>query len=451
MELTCQILVTNSLGVQDTAGTVTLAGGKLSYKAHSIKYGSLMKNLSQEQVLDKQGKPILDAKKKLERLPFQYCGSYLRAQMANNIQAATAKPKPAGPTVRIVVDDKAKQKEAEDSKKQKAKDNETPEEKQIRRLAKKLKKIHQKKAIKHLEDHIQDLKSGGPGSGRHKEWRTLPGGMSSYGFLRTHYQDKDDDSNKVTIEHDTNTGSVDITDKEGSRKFDTEPKAQKYLEEKGINHNFAKAYSYPEARAADKFRLSYSWASRLSAGGPGSGRHKEFGTAKNYKGQPILTAKQKIAVKYYKPANLSEQRLAHKGEMLVARALNGVHTNDSHPFDVIEVKNSGTKHAVEVKNFFSQPNEKIGLHLGYRDRAFPRVYMKADAIARKVAWANDNSHQPHTVVLDWRQAIAKHGIDKVVSDPGIKPDAIHYKPGIGTTNLGKMDQVSFKGLKKAVK
>lgn len=250
-----------------------------------------------------------------------------------SIQSAIAKKKAEGPTVHIVVDDKAKQKEQADKKaaKKKALENETPEQKEIRRLSKKLKKAYHKKTIKHIKQELKEL--------------------------------------------------------------------------------------------------------GVKAGGPGSGRHKEFGRAKSKFTTPLLSLKQKAALKNYVPTNRKEQNLAHRGEQMVADALSkhGVinHTKDSAAVDVTHTNKSGP-HGIEVKSIMQQSDKKADGHV------FPRLYMKNSALARKYAWANDAGAKLHTVALDFRNKST--------------PD-VYYRAGVGTSNLGAMTKVSggLAGLHKYIK
>jgi hypothetical protein len=155
--------------------------------------------------------------------------------------------------------------------------------------------------------------------------------------------------------------------------------------------------------------------SKISAGGPGSGRHKGFGTQKvpkNKFGQPIVSTKQKTALQHYSPTGTKEQRKADWGESLVKNAIDGslIGTN-SEPFDVLS---KDGKHAIEVKTLVKQGNNKIT--------------MKGSAMERKYGWALKNKKQIHTIVLDMRNGSSV-------------PSEIYHREGVGSFRLDNMNKL----------
>ena len=188
------------------------------------------------------------------------------------------------------------------------------------------------------------------------------------------------------------------------------------------NQTFDNEIDNPPSGKGKKLpRWQRKYGSTVDAGGPGSGRHKEFGKpVLNRYGKPITTFHQKKALEAYKPATQAMQALSHKIEGMVRDAVNGDSTPNHSPFDVI-----AGKHAIEVKAMHNNTQDKITV--------------RAAALSRKYGFAKKNGMTPHTVVVDMR------GSDK--------PNAVYYKAGVGSFRISGMVPVKngLAGLKAVIK
>jgi hypothetical protein len=142
----------------------------------------------------------------------------------------------------------------------------------------------------------------------------------------------------------------------------------------------------------------------ISAGGPGSGRHRGFSIEK-----PKLSLRQQRALVHYIPTTKADHASADTGEQMVREAVHGQRTADNMPFDVL-----AGKHAIEVKAMLHQSNDKIT--------------MRKAALQRKYGWAAKNNATPHTVVLDMRNGATT-------------PNAVYYRQGVGSFRMGSMQQL----------
>lgn len=146
----------------------------------------------------------------------------------------------------------------------------------------------------------------------------------------------------------------------------------------------------------------------LTAGGPGSGRHKEFPSVAPTAHRPSLSLKQQNAIDTYKPADKAIHKTAGIGEQLVRQAVGGVPTADNMPMDVLS---RDGKYGLEVKTLTTQENNKITMHPA--------------SLRRKYAWAAKNKAKIGTVVLDMR-----HGVKS--------PSAVYFHGGVGSFRLHNM-------------
>lgn len=172
--------------------------------------------------------------------------------------------------------------------------------------------------------------------------------------------------------------------------------------------------------------IQFEKVGAIHAGGPGSGRHKEFLTPRLKKPRlkHNLSLKARIALANYVPAALKEHHLAEIGENMVRDAIKGKVTGkDSEPFDVLSADN---KHAIEVKTLMLQHNDKIT--------------MRGSALNRKYDWANKNHASIHTVVLDMRNGVQT-------------PAAVYYRHGVGSYRIGNMTKLpnGLSDIQKAIK
>lgn len=236
---------------------------------------------------------------------------------------------------------------------------------------------------------------------------------------------------------------------------------------KGINassHRSAKQNLGPgSSRSSTSIRI-HNKEKKLSAGGPGSGRHYEGGpkkpllkpripsedeldqreallerrrttdsakraqlekNGKSVRGKPIISEKAMRAKANVQLATKEQQDLAEGTEAKVQKHLGkgaSRFNQDSEPYDIVHTDANGKKHGIEVKTMITAKNDRIN--------------QKPEAIARKNAYAKKNKIKgQHTVVVDYRQNANK-------------PDVYHAY-GHGNFRLGGMTKVAggLKGLK----
>lgn len=150
--------------------------------------------------------------------------------------------------------------------------------------------------------------------------------------------------------------------------------------------------------------MQFTRSKELEAGGPGSGRHKEFGAT-----QPLpTTLKHDRALMHYIPTTKADHANADASEQMVRDAVGGKRTADNMPFDVLS---GNGKHAIEVKSMLHQSNDKIT--------------MRKAALDRKYNWAAKNNATAHTVVLDMRNGVTT-------------PHAVYYRKGVGSFRISSM-------------
>lgn len=271
------------------------------------------------------------------------------------------------------------------------------------------------------------LQAGGPGSGRHKD------------FALT--------SPKLQVV---------------KRAKEKHEHTQEELVKSGMSKKW-KHQSEEERHAIAQHNLSQV---KLFAGGPGSGRHpwgrkakpskqlkklqhrtkflqkhnqknadylkkkynetqqKNKAEGKNARGKEILSTKQHIAVKNVVIISKAQQDKAEQGEQLVTKALHGEQQHNNSPMDVTLKLPNGKIMGLEVKSMLQQKQD--------------RIYIKGNALTRKVAWGKTNKAPIGTVALDFR------------TNPD-KPD-VYYKSGVGAFHIGSMSPVQggLKGLAVAI-
>jgi len=132
-----------------------------------------------------------------------------------------------------------------------------------------------------------------------------------------------------------------------------------------------------------------------------------------------VSGKVSRALATHKPSTREKQRVAESQEVHVAEILGlNVH-GDNDPVDVSGEMN-GKRHAVEVKTFISNSNDKVTVH--------------PDSLKRKTAWARKNKAQLHTVVVDLRTGTRE----------------LYYRRGGGSFRLGTLTPVVSAGHLKAL-
>lgn len=190
------------------------------------------------------------------------------------------------------------------------------------------------------------------------------------------------------------------------------------------------------------------------AGGPGSGRHpwgrkervrgiptKSFvNKVLNKKGQAVDQNKSALGKQNSVRIGLKEQAFAENHvQQLVAKAIGGkVYGRDSEPVDVV-LKSKGQLHGIEVKTVMA----KLANNARAKEGRLQQIYMGHGAVPLKNAWAQKNSAQLHTVIVDTR---------------GSKSPAkwtIYHAPRVGSLTFGddtragaKSVSGGFKGLRK---
>lgn len=107
---------------------------------------------------------------------------------------------------------------------------------------------------------------------------------------------------------------------------------------------------------------------------------------------------------------------ALREEAVIARALRGKNLDDNEAFDVISGKD-----AIEVKTIIDGKN--------------PKITMRADALARKLDFAESNGYTAHTVVIDTRSGRPEY----------------YYKEGVGSFRLGAMQRTSLGNLGRLIR
>ena len=132
-----------------------------------------------------------------------------------------------------------------------------------------------------------------------------------------------------------------------------------------------------------------------------------------------VSGKVSRALATHKPSTREKQRVAESQEVHVAEILGlNVH-GDNDPVDVSGEMN-GKRHAVEVKTFISNSNDKVTVH--------------PDSLKRKTAWARKNKAQLHMVVVDLRSGTRE----------------LYYRRGVGSFRLGTLTPVVSAGHLKAL-
>jgi hypothetical protein len=128
-----------------------------------------------------------------------------------------------------------------------------------------------------------------------------------------------------------------------------------------------------------------------------------------------LSARAIRAKQTHKTSTAAVQRQAESNEPKVAAAIiGGKQTGDNDVFDVLSKGNG-----VEVKTIVRGKNDKITTH--------------PPSLARKVAYAEENNIQSHTVAFDDRN------------------NKIYYKKGVGSFRLSSMKEIDLGDLREIIK
>ena len=112
----------------------------------------------------------------------------------------------------------------------------------------------------------------------------------------------------------------------------------------------------------------------------------------------------------HKPSTRAKQMVGEASEVKVAKMIGGKSLPDNEPMDVL-VQVGGKRHAIEVKTFVDNANDKITMHPA--------------SLARKTAWARLEKTTLHTVLVDTR--------------PGKR--GTFYRRGVGSFRAGTMEKV----------
>lgn len=259
---------------------------------------------------------------------------------------------------------------------------------------------------------VKSLEAGGQGSGRrkgtdnklkeilHKEWKDQTDEERRYVALK----DPSHRQNKLFDEPFTLTSGG-----PGSGRHPWGRKA------KPASHRLFK-------RAA--FLQKHRDASTLKK--EGDARHQDYAEKKsqglNTRGKPIISTRQKIALKNTVIVAKDQQDKAEEIERLVTKALGGVQQHNNSPMDVVMKFPNGKTMGLEVKSLLLQKNDKIT--------------MKRESLAKKVQWGKDNKSNIGTVVVDLRQ----------------KGMQVYYRDGVGSFRIMHMTEVQggLKGLTNAI-
>lgn len=120
------------------------------------------------------------------------------------------------------------------------------------------------------------------------------------------------------------------------------------------------------------------------------------------------------ALRSFKPATKEKQDKGFMGAQKIALMLKTHQTPDQDPMDLV-VRIGERTHAVEVKTFVDNSNDKVTMH--------------PESLFRKLAWGKRNSAILHTVVVDSRKGAISSGHD------------VWYRRGVGSFRLGTMIRV----------
>lgn len=148
---------------------------------------------------------------------------------------------------------------------------------------------------------------------------------------------------------------------------------------------------------------------QIYGGGQGSGCNPAAGKCgRPATSQKPLSEKARLARESYVPITTAKRQLATRNEKLVANILDGMHTADNAPFDVIVKGRIG----VEVKTVVKAKNDKITMHPTSLQR-------KVDAVKKLKLKSS------YTVVIDARQDEPKW----------------YVKEGLGSFRFGNLKDV----------
>lgn len=100
------------------------------------------------------------------------------------------------------------------------------------------------------------------------------------------------------------------------------------------------------------------------------------------------------AKRTWKPAKAWKQRWAKKNEAVVAKMVNGTHTDDNHQVDVT-LDIDGALQGIEVKTLVANDGDKVTCH--------------PTSCARKRTWATEHHATLHQIVIDDRDKTGTGG------------------------------------------
>jgi hypothetical protein len=195
--------------------------------------------------------------------------------------------------------------------------------------------------------------------------------------------------------------------------FQVEPACKEFIDNIIKDH----VKKYPQVSIESPIRANKETPNlynNITAGGPGSGRHKEVEHEKP------LSDRAKRALETYVPQSKEGRRISTLNELLVAKAVSGDHYGGTKPFDVIK-----GKVGIEVKTMLPIIPSKEN-----------RLNMKQSSIANKFAEAK------------------RLGLKKVVTvgiDMRNNKYVVYVKEGLAGFRLGSMTNVgSLAGLKRFI-
>ena len=291
--------------------------------------------------------------------------------------------------------------------------------------------VQEEKSGKHSMFKIKAMSAGGPGSGRHPQAK-YPENQAQLDRAHSHFKD-------VQMKY---KGSED------KGKF-TVHKYENKLGSKATLSEFAPGKivrGFELSRKQENNFVSVP-PKKVSAGGPGSGRHP---WGRKIKPNQAISKKNKIVDKKLQKAALrnpvriarEQQILAEdKIQKLVAKAVGGkIYGRDSEPVDVITRDSKGRLHGIEVKGVILQKASARHAAGGLN-----QISMKREAIARKIAWAKQSKAYLHTVIVDIRSG-------------GLKNPSVYHANGVSAYTFGNDSRAGaksvgggLKGLAKAVR
>jgi SPP1 gp7 family putative phage head morphogenesis protein len=124
-------------------------------------------------------------------------------------------------------------------------------------------------------------------------------------------------------------------------------------------------------------------------------------------------SKSQAATRTYKPSTVEKQRKGESEQLLLSKAIGGLNTEDTKPFDVLVGSNG-----IEVKTVIDNDNDKITVH--------PESRIRKEQEAKRLKL------KTHTVAIDTRSGRRVY----------------YYRSGVGSFRLSSMERVSLTKLKE---